>query len=67
MRSDFYSLPWAAQQAIRRGEHVASVARRRAWSIQELEAKVAELEKQLEAANETIRGVNVEATTTRGG
>jgi len=54
MRSDFYSLPWAAQQAIRRGEHDAAVARRRAWNISEMQAKVDDLEKQLAEANETI-------------
>ena len=45
MRSDFYSLPWAAQQAIQRGEHDAAVARRRAMDISDLRAKVDELEK----------------------
>jgi len=54
MRSDFYSLPWAAQQAIQRGEHDAAVARRRAMDISDLRAKVDELEKQLAEANETI-------------
>jgi hypothetical protein len=50
MRSDFYSLPWAAQQAIRRGEREARTARARAYTVAELEAKVAELEAALEEA-----------------
>lgn len=60
MRSDFYSLPWAAQQAIRRGEREATVARQRAWSIQELQTKVDELEKQLAEANATISALSNE-------
>lgn len=43
MRSDFWGLPWAAQRAIRQGEFDAQVARRRAWTVQDLEKQVASL------------------------
>jgi hypothetical protein len=60
MRSDFYSLPWAAQQAIRRGERDADIARFRARSMSELQAKVGELEKLLAEANATISALRSE-------
>jgi hypothetical protein len=36
MRSDFWSLPYAARQAIRKGESEAETARQRAYTISEL-------------------------------
>ncbi len=51
MRSDFYALPWAAQQAIRQGELQATQNRQRAFTVQQLKteneglrARIAELE-----------------------
>lgn len=49
MRSDFYGLPYAAQQAIRSGEHAASRARRQAYTIHSLQKRVEELEAELAA------------------
>jgi hypothetical protein len=63
MRSDFYSLPWAAQQAIRRGITAQHEAEQRAWSISELRAKITELEKQLAEANATIAALTQEKGT----
>jgi phage shock protein A len=61
MRSDFYSLPYAARRAIRQGEREADIARQRAWSIRELEAEVTRLEKELAAANETIAALRTQS------
>lgn len=57
MRSDFYGLPWAAQQAIRRGEREARSARRRAWTIQELQDRVDQLQKSLGKLVEHAHGI----------
>ena len=61
MRSDFYGLPWAAQQAIRKGERDASAARRRAYSIVELRAKVDELEKEIERLRALTKATDTES------
>ena len=47
MRSDFYSLPYAAQQAIRRGERDKYRAARADTDIEALEQRVSELEEAL--------------------
>jgi hypothetical protein len=50
MRSDFYSLPYAAQQAIRRGERDKYRAARADTDIEALEQRVSELEEALQEA-----------------
>lgn len=50
MRSDFWSLPYDAQKAIRLGEHHARVARRCGQTISELEQAI-----------ETLRDENAKA------
>jgi hypothetical protein len=60
MRSDFYDLPWAAQQAIRRGKRDADTAVAHACLVIELQAKVEELKSQLVEANAIIAALKSE-------
>jgi uncharacterized protein YceH (UPF0502 family) len=46
MRSDFWSLPYAARRAIQRGESAAFESDRQSSVIRRLEARIAELEKE---------------------
>jgi hypothetical protein len=61
VRSDFWSLPYAARQAIQRGESAEYEAQQRAYSMEQLRNKVADLERLLAAANETIAALKGEA------